>query len=92
MAGQSNDTCILCRRTGGNDQVMDTVNAYIKENIDQMKLREIMAQIVDVLNAEEHQVTHEQVAQHITKHMRTSDLKGGHASQSERTRLSVPPG
>ena len=71
MAGQSNDTCILCRQTGGDDQVMDTVNRYIKETIGQVKLREIVAQIVDVLNAEEHQVTHEQVAQHITEHMRT---------------------
>ena len=67
MSGQSNDTCILCSRTGGDDQVMETVNTYIKENIGHVKLREI----VDVLNAEEHQVTREQVAQHITEHMKT---------------------
>ena len=71
MSGQSNDTCILCSRTGGDDQVMETVNTYIKENIGQVNLREIVAQIVDVLNEEEHQVTHEHVAQHITEHMKT---------------------
>ena len=35
MAGQSNG--IRCRRTGGDDQVMDTVNTYIKETIGQVK-------------------------------------------------------
>ena len=71
MSGESNNTCILCSRTGGDDQVMETVNTYIKENIGQVNLREIVAQIVDVLNEEEHQVTHEHVAQHITEHMKT---------------------
>ena len=41
-----------------------------KENIGHMSLHEIVTQILDVLNEEEQPATHEQVAIHITEHMK----------------------
>ena len=70
MAGQSNETCVLCRQTGGDDHVIEGINAYINENVGVVQLREIAAQVADVLNENAHQMTHEQVVIHIREHVK----------------------
>ena len=61
-------TCILCSRT--DDPVMECVENFIKENIGNVNLHEIVTQILDVLNEKEPQATHEEVAIHITEHIK----------------------
>ena len=64
-------TCILCSRASRTDDpVMECVENFIKENIGNVNLHEIVTQILDVLNEKEPQATHEEVAIHITEHIK----------------------
>ena len=66
----SNKTCILCSRSGMDDHVMECVDNFIKENIGNVNLDEIVAQILDLVNEEKHQATHGEVAIHVREHMK----------------------
>ena len=49
--------------------MIEGINAYINENVGVVQLREIAAQVADVLNENAHQMTHEQVVIHIREHV-----------------------
>ena len=51
--------------------MIEGVNAYINENVGVVQLREIAAQVTDVLNENAHQMTHEQVVEHIREHVKS---------------------
>ena len=65
------DTCVICNRTGGDEHTIDGINEYIEDNIDRVQLREIVSQILGVLNENSQQITPEQVELHIREHMNT---------------------
>ena len=65
------DTCVICNRTGGDEHTIDGINQYIEDNIDRVQLREIVSQILGVLNENSQQITPEQVELHIREHMKT---------------------
>ena len=67
----SEATCIICSQTGGEDPVIESINTYIYENIGAVQLREIATQVTDLLNENAHQVTQEEVEQHIREHVKS---------------------
>ena len=71
MSVQSNETCFICCQTGGDDHVIEGINAYIHDNIGAVHLREIAAQIASVLSENGHQMTQDEVEEHIRGHVQS---------------------
>ena len=51
--------------------MIESINTYIYENIGAVQLREIATQVTDLLNENAHQVTQEEVEQHIREHVKS---------------------
>lgn len=67
----SNMQCHICRMTGANNTIIDSVNQYIIENAGLVQMHEIVCQVCDVLNEnEEFAMTPDEVTVHISEHVR----------------------
>ncbi len=63
--------CHICRMTGANNTIIDSVNQYIVENAGAVQMHEIVCQVCDVLGEhEEFAMTPDEVTLHITEHVR----------------------
>jgi hypothetical protein len=51
--------------------VIESINAYIHDNIGVVRVREIAAQVTDLLNEDAHQLTQEEVEEHIREHVQS---------------------
>lgn len=67
---RSDIVCLLCKYSGGEDPVINTVNEYILQNINKVHIDEISAQVSTLISNEFECVMDEaMVKKHITSHV-----------------------
>ena len=70
MSGDGGE-CHICRLTGGDDPMVDSINTYVVENFGAVQLEEMVNQIHDILSERtDFSMSKEMIEHHIKNHVR----------------------
>tara|TARA_Y100000389_G_scaffold192810_1_gene220754 strand:- start:10979 stop:11395 length:417 start_codon:yes stop_codon:yes gene_type:complete len=68
--GNTSKNCVICKFTGGTNETINGVNAYIIDSIGSVDLNEIVKQVTEAMVASDIPITEDQVRRHVRDHVK----------------------
>ena len=68
--GNTPKNCVICKFTGGTNETINGVNAYIIDSIGSVDLNEIVKQVTEAMVASDIPITEDQVRRHVRDHVK----------------------